>query len=179
MIESRYWKEDLLRHAKALTPVKSPPRWSERQVVNFEKNLIISFFMIRKLFETDKVSKKSRDYKAKIFHYKPTGKKITKLNQHSIYRNYDLENEKEVRKDIFFIANQLIHSCTIFAYRKSLTDRNWDGVFACSDWERDKTIYRVPLSEIIKIFQLVGNDYPSSMHMTWDKVKDDYKIETD
>ena len=44
VIESRYWKEDLLNHAKRLRPVKKPKRWSERAVVNFEKELIISFF---------------------------------------------------------------------------------------------------------------------------------------
>ena len=47
MIESRYWKEDLLSHADRLSPVKKPRRWSERAVVNFEKELMISFFMVR------------------------------------------------------------------------------------------------------------------------------------
>jgi hypothetical protein len=51
MIESNYWKEDLLAHAKRLRPVKKPKRWSERAVVNFEKELMISFFMVRALLE--------------------------------------------------------------------------------------------------------------------------------
>jgi len=49
MIESVYWKENLLEHARRLKPVEKPPRWSERLVMNFEKELIISFFCIRKL----------------------------------------------------------------------------------------------------------------------------------
>ena len=178
MIESCYWKEDLLKHAKALRHVKNPPRWSEKMVVNFEKNLIISFFLIRKLFETNKVSQKSLKYKAEIFCYKKSGKKITKLNQHSIDEVYNLDQEHKVSKGIIFIANQLIHSCTIFAYRKSIKNRNWDGVYACSEYERDKTIYRIPITEIIKIFQLVGKDYPREIKITWDKKSDDYKIET-
>jgi hypothetical protein len=29
-------------------------------------------------------------------------------------------------------------------------------------WERNKTIYRISIEEIIKIFKLVGKDYPHS-----------------
>ncbi len=179
MIESHYWKEDLLKHAKTLKPIEKPPRWSERLVVNFEKNLITSFFLVRKLFETNKVSRISKSYKAEVFCCKPSVKKITKLNQHSIDKIYNLKKEHSVKKDIIFIANQLIHSCTIFAYRESLKDRNWGGVYACSDYERNKTIYRIPISEIIKIFQLVNNDYPSGIRMIWDSGSNDYKVKTE
>jgi hypothetical protein len=176
MIESVYWKEGLLDHARRLKAVEKPPRWSERLVVNFEKELIISFFCIRKLIEEDKVSSKSRQYRANVFSYTPTGKKITKLNQWDIDQIYDLQKEKPVRKSIAFIANQLIHSCTLFAYRES--DRNWGGVYTCSDFERDKTIYRIPIQEIIKIFKLVGTDYPSSMTMTCTEECGDYVVKT-
>ena len=177
MFESKYWKEDLLAHAKRLKPVKKPQRWTERRVNNFEKEIIISFFCIRKLFETNKVSSKTKKYKAEVFCYDPTGKRITKLNQWYIDEIYDLQKERRVRKNIVFLANQLIHSCTIFAYRE--LDRNWGGVYACSDFERDKTIYRIPILEIIKIFELVGTDYPSKFNMTWSEEKGDYKLETD
>lgn len=176
MIESIYWKEDLLNHAKRLKSVRRPPRWSERLVVNFEKELIISFFCIRKLFEAHKVSRKSKQYRAEVFCYKPAGKQITKLNQWNIDEIYDLSNESKVRKNIIFLANQLIHSCTIYAYREP--NRNWGGVYTCSDFERDKTIYRIPIQEIIKIFELVGKDYPSYMKATWSEEYGDYVIET-
>ena len=145
-------------------------------MVNFEKEIIISFFLIRKLFEAHKVSSKSSSYKAEVYSYAPSGKRITKLTQHSIDEIYDLDNEKRVRKKIVFIANQLIHSCTLFAYRNE--DRNWGGVYACSDFERNKTIYRIPIEEIISIFKLVGNDYPSSFSMQWNEEAGDYDVAT-
>lgn len=177
MIESFYWKKNLLKHAKSLRPVKKPPNWSEKQMVNFEKNIIISFFLIRMLFDNNKISQKSRTYKAKVFRYKPTGKKITKRNHFCIDEIYNLKKEHQVQKGFIFIANQLIHSCTIFAYRNT-TNRNWEGIYACSDFERDKTIYRITVDEIIKIFELVGNDYPTEIRMTWNKEKDDYDVKT-
>lgn len=175
MIESCYWKEDLLLHAKHLKTAK-PKRWTEKLVVNFEKELIISFFCIRKLFETHKVSELSHKYRASVFCYAPAGKKITRMNQWDIDEVYDLKKEKKATKGISFLSNQFIHSCTIFAYREK--DRSWGGVYVCSDFERNKTIYRIPIKEIINILELVGSDYPSSMTMTWDAAIDDYKVVT-
>jgi hypothetical protein len=177
MIESVYWKEDLLEHARRLKPVAKPPRWSERLVVNYEKGLMLSFFCIRKLIETNKVSNKTKRYRADVFCYAPAGKKITKMNQWDINDIYDLQSEKAVRRSILFLANQLIHSCTLYAYRE--VDRNWGGVFACSDFERNNTIYRIPVQEIVSILKLVGTDYPSSMAMTWDDECVDYVVKND
>ena len=177
MIESRYWKEDLLSHAKRLRPVKKPPRWSERLVVNFEKELIVSLFLIRKLLDEHKVSSKSKDYKATVFCCDTTGTKITRLNQYAIDEIYDLSQEREVKKDIRFLANQLIHGGTLFGYREP--DRNWGGVYAVSDHERNNTIYRIPVSELIQILELVGNDYPASVELVWDVSQGDYTVRTE
>ena len=67
MIESAYWKEDLLKYAKRFKPVSKPLRWSEKQQVNFEKDVIISFFMIRKVIESTKLSSKTVKYKATMY----------------------------------------------------------------------------------------------------------------
>ena len=174
MIESCYWKDDLLQHSRRLKPVKHPPRWSEKLVVNFEKELIISFFCIRKLFETHKVSNESREYRAKVFFCAPSGEKITRLNASLIDEVYDLNIEKPVSKGMIFLANQMIHSCTMFAFREA--DRNWGGVYACSDYERNKKIYRIPIQELINMLELVGNDYQQGYTMTWDEKKNDYVI---
>jgi len=166
-----------LKHARQLRPVKKPRRWSEKYVITFEKEIILSLFCIRKLIEANKVSSKSRNYRARIFRCCPTGKKITNLNHWDIHDLYDLDAEHPVSKSITFIANQAIHSCTLFAYRT--VDRNWGGIYVCSDFERDKTIYRVPIDELINIFRLVAKDYPTSMSYEWDDSLEDYKISTD
>jgi len=164
MIESQYWKEDLISHAKRLRPVEKPRRWTEKAATNFEKELVISFLIVRKLFETHKVSSKSKNYRVSIFACSPKSKRITNLNFMNIDKIYDFSQERAVRKGIRFIANQFIHSGALFAYRKA--DRNWGGVYLCSDFERNKAIYRVPIDTIQEIFLLVGNDYPTQIHYT-------------
>jgi|SRR5688572_19570034 hypothetical protein len=177
MIESRYWKEDLVKHAKSLEPVKKPKRWSEKRQVNFEKEIIVSFFKIRKLFEAKKVSGASNEYKAAIFRYPVGLKKVNNINYWDIHEIYDLTRKSKVEKNIVFICNQLIHGGATFAFQNK--DRNWGGIYTCSDFERGKYIYQIPINEIITILNLVGKDYPNQLTYSFSEEQDDYKIETD
>ncbi len=176
MIESRYWKIDLLNHARDLRPVSKPPRWSEKLQVNFEKKICISFFMVRKLMESTKLSSKSLKYKAHIFRSKCNVADVHNLNFWDIDTIYDLDNEEKVFKNLRFVTNQLIHSGALFGFRKE--DRNWGGIYTCSDYERAKYVYKIPIEEIIKILNLVGNDYPHSISYTFSDKKKDYIITT-
>lgn len=175
MIESYYWKEDLLAYSKQFKPVSKPPRWTERVQVNFEKDVTISFFMIRKLIESTKFSSKTTKYKAQVFRSPCVGK-VNNRNFWDIDELYDLENEQPVSKNVNFLCNQLIHGGAMFAYREK--DRNWGGIYTCSDFEREKYVYRIPISEIIKILQVAGNDYPDTITMTYSESKGDYVVKT-
>jgi len=173
MIESCYWKEDVLCYAKSFLPQANPPRWSEKLQVNFEKDAIMAFFMIRKLIESNKQSSKTKKYKAKVFRSLCINK-VNNLNFYDIGHLYDLENEESISKNIIFICNQFIHGGATFAYRNK--SRNWEAIYTCSDFERDKYVYRIPVSEIIKILEIAGNDYAGSVLYQYDETKDDYKV---
>ena len=71
MIESEHWKDDLLKFSKKLNNQKFRQfRWlhfNEKQIVNCEKQIVICFFIVRKLFESHKVSQKSLSYKVNIY----------------------------------------------------------------------------------------------------------------
>ena len=175
MIESYYWKEDLLGYSKQFKPVSKPPRWTERVQVNFEKNVTISFFMIRKLIESTKFSSKTTKYKARIFRSPCVGK-VNNLNFSDIDELYNLDNEQPVSKNVNFLCNQFIHGGAIYAYREK--NRNWGGIYTCSDFEREKYVYRIPISEIIKVLEVTGNDCSDSISMTYSKSKGDYVVKT-
>ena len=89
---------------------------------------------------------------------------------------YDLDREETTLKNVIFLCNQLIHGGAIFAYRKQ--DRNWGGIYTCSDLERQKYVYRIPIDEIIKILEIAGHDYPTTITMTYCDKKDDYVVKT-
>lgn len=173
MIESRYWKEDLLEYAVKFKPVKNPPRYTEKRQVNFEKDIIISLFMVRKLSETLKISSEIlKTYF--IVHSSPAEEKVNNVNFWDIGSIYNFEKEKKIFKDIRFISNQLIHGQAIYAYRDE--SRNWAGLYTCSDFERSKNIFRIPISTIIEILELVATDYPSIFRYEYCDNADDYLV---
>lgn len=175
MIESYYWKEDLLKYSKKFKPVLKPSRWSERVQVNFEKDVTVAFFMIRKLMESRKLSSKTTKYKAQILRSPCVGK-VNNRNFMAIDELYDLNNEKAVSKNINFLCNQFIHGGAMYAFREK--DRNWGGIYTCSDFERETYIYKIPISEIIKILELAGNDYPEEVTLNYSEAKGDYVVKT-
>tara|TARA_R100001039_G_C1827806_1_gene93001 strand:+ start:634 stop:1167 length:534 start_codon:yes stop_codon:yes gene_type:complete len=174
MIESRYWREDLRAHARRLRSAKNPPRWSERAVVNFEKELMISFFMIRILLEHKKTSSKSQNYQVPVHCAPWNGKLVTQLNFWDVDELYHFEKEVDKKVSLPFLANQFIHSKIIYTLRD--TTRNWSEVLLCSDFEIKKSIYRISVEEIRKVFILVSQDYAHRITYEWDPKRSDYHV---
>ncbi len=173
MIESRFWKADLLNYAKKFKPVKKPPPYSEKGQVNFEKDMVVAFFIIRTLIDNHKFSLKTLNHKLIIYRC-PCIKEVNNINYWNIRDLYDLDSEEEVEKGVRFICNQLIHGDALYAYREK--DRNWGGVHACSKRERQKFVYRIPVSEVIKLLKIAGNDYLISMSKIYSGEEKDYVV---
>jgi hypothetical protein len=176
MIESRYWKEELHRIARSLRHVQNPPRWSERAHCVLERDLMIGFFMVRRLIELRKVSMLTRNDKLSVFTYKAAGKSVTRLNGHAIWELYDMKQEIQASAKPLYIANQFVHAYTSFVARDE--SRNWSDVFVVSDYDRNDCIWRVPVAEIRRIFCIAAEDYPHITRMVFNEKRGDYDIET-
>lgn len=176
VIESRFWREDLAAYSKAFKPVKKPPRWSERLVVNFEKDVTLALFMVRRLAEAGKFSSKMTTHKVRVFRCAFQGRPH-RLIYKDIDELYNLGAEEAVSRDVMFICNQFIHADFTFAYRSD--DRNWDGLYTSSDFERRRWVYKVPLAEIRAILEIAVVDAPSHISWRYDSEREDWIIETD
>lgn len=174
-IESHYWREDFVRYARSFRAKKKPPRWTERLVVNFEKDVTIALFMVRRLAEAGKFSSKLRNHKALIYRCAFHGK-LHNIFYKQIHELYNLEREEEVSKGVMFVCNQFIHADFTFAFRG--VDRNWLGLYTSSDFEKKKFVYKVPVSEIIKILELAATDRANIQSIYYDPKKEDWIIET-
>lgn len=176
MIDSRYWKQDLLAHAKRLRPIKKPKRWSERGVVTFEKELMISFFLVRALLERGKLSSKVQSHTVPIKRYPWNGKPVTILNFADVDELYDFSQGSDSAASINFISNQFVHARAIYASRD--TTKNWSQVLLCSDFERKRAIYLLEVVEIQRIFHLVVEDDIAWMQLVYDPSIGDYRRTT-
>ena len=177
MIESRYWREELTRIAKTIKPLRKPPRWSERTHCVVERDLMIGFFIIRRLIELNKVSSRTRDYSLKVHACPAVAIEVTQLNKGWIFETYDLENEKQIIKKPLYISNQFIHAYMSFVFRDET--HNWSDVYVVSEFDRNDCIWRVPIPVIRKLFELASDDYPSRLLSISCPKKKDYVVSTD
>jgi hypothetical protein len=176
MIESCYWKEELERIAKSIRTSKKPPRWSERALCVVERDLMLGFFMVRRLIELHKISSLTRNFQLKVFSCPTRGKHVTSLNNHRIHELYDLENEKVQTKKPHYMSNQFIHAYTSFIVRDET--RNWSDIYIVSDFDRNDCIWRIPFSEIHRLFNVAAQDYPHSITKVYNKETGDFDVTT-
>ncbi|GLQ16572.1 hypothetical protein [Maritalea porphyrae] len=175
VIESRFWREDLAEYVKEFKPVKNPARRTERVLVNFEKDVTMALFMVRRLAEDGKFSTKFKNHRAKILRFAFNGR--PHRLRYKDLDEYELENEQPILKGAIFVCNQFIHAHCTQALVKE--DRNWAGLYTNSDFEKRKWIYFVPILEIVKILEMAVEDFPSSVTWRYDPVAEDWLSETD
>lgn len=175
-IESLYWKEELARIAKIIRPVSKPKRWSERAVCTVERDVMIGFFIVRRMVELHKVSSRVAKMQLDVFSA-PVTKNVTKMNQFSVEENYNWNAENARRKSVAYVCNQCIHAYISFVDRGA--DRNWSDLLVVSDYDRNNVIWRVPFTTIITLFEAASKDWPASVQMIYDPKLGDYRVTTD
>jgi hypothetical protein len=177
MIESVYWKEELERIAKSIRRVPNPTRWTERGVCVVERDLMVGFFIVRRLLELNKLSSKTKGHKLKLYRHQRKSSRLTNLNHWDLDEHYDWEKEVQVLKGVKYVSNQFVHATVSFVTRDET--RNWSDVLLVSDFDRNDQIWRVPISEIRDLFLLASDDYPAKISMIYNEEKGDYDISTD
>lgn len=162
--ESYYWKKPLLDMSERLTALKVAAQLSEEQAVQIERDIFIGFYSIRRLFEAAaKVSDSTKALKTTLEWF-PNRREVTWLNSHRFDELYDLSSPTRVDKDIVFICGRIIHS---FIFAPCLDDHGLGGIFFTSDTDRKSKLYYMRIEDVIRIFNIVGNDYPTSIE--WHK----------
>jgi len=102
------------------------------------------------------------------------GKHVTLLNRCDVDKLYDFNREQKQTKKPLYLSNQFIHAYTSFVARDET--RNWNSIFAVSDFDRNNCIWRVPVSVIRSLFEAASRDYPHSMSFTYNHKKKDYDV---
>ena len=155
-MESSYWKEFLAETASDLRRVSLPKRLTQRRYEIVERNIVVSFFILRRLIELHKVSSKIQDFRLQVFAWPSAGKLPTLLNNHRIEELYDFSKEHAQTKKPLYICNQVIHS-----YSTSMVvdeTRNWDSMLTVSDYDRENCIWCIPADVIIDLLRAASKD---------------------
>lgn len=134
---------------------------------------MIGFFIVRRMIELHKVSKRISGMTLDVFSL-PVTKTVTMWNRFSIEENYDWEAEKAHKKPVLYVCNQFIH--TYISVLDRGPDRNWADIFVVSDFDRNNVIWRVGFGTIVSLFEATANDWPHSTRMVYDDKLGDYKV---
>jgi hypothetical protein len=160
--ESYYWKTPLLRMAKRLRSFKTASDLSEKQLVQIERDIFIGFYSVRKLFESGlKMTDATKAMQIPIS-WHANCEPVTWINNHRIDEIYDFDKACQETREIKFIASIIIHS---FVFAPCIGDNGLEGILFTSDTDKNKKIYYMTVDDVITIFERVGNDYPTEIHI--------------
>ena len=173
--ESHYWKDELQSIATKLRRRRAQRRWPESSFANLEKEVMLGFYSVRKLYEASKLSEATVDRQIPVSVFPSNGKTVHKLNWTYFREHYDLESPISESRNTLFLCHQFVHSyifCPEFSEKKNLLD----GIFFASDRQRHKSLLRISIEEIAMLFDNVGSDYPSSFIARFNPAKMDYEF---
>ncbi len=161
--ESYYWKKPLLTGAKFIRKYMDKEYITDAQFARIEREIFIGFYTVRKLLEaTGKVSPETRDLQVSLKCYpKQNGPALVDwYNRSEFWELYDLADGRSEQRDLLYVAHQMVHS---FIFVLS-GDDDGHGAFFTSDRDKKTRLSFITTSEIARIFEIVGNDYPSGFN---------------
>ncbi len=173
-IDSAFWKTELFPVAENIERLSRFSRFNTRLANIFEKETMLALFSVRTLIERSKVSQELLSETIEVMAYpKKAPKPVTWLNSHDIDELYNVNAPKAKQLTPSFLCNQVIHSYILIPLHE---DRKFTHILVCSDHERNRWLYVVPVERITKLIRDVAFDYASRTDITFNPKRRDYDI---
>jgi hypothetical protein len=146
----------------------------QRSSSGLEKDVMIGFYVIRKLIEAHTVSDEIANRDLSLQGHAWIGSAVTFMNWDKIDKHYDLGHSIPVTNKVRWLADQIIHS---FVFMPCFDENGrLHSIFFNSDRSRLKYLYKLPVDDITALFEQVGANDPSSMECRFNKGKGDYDV---
>jgi hypothetical protein len=171
--ESYYWKSNLDKLATKLRKYSRRKNPGEALLAHFEQTVMLGFYSIRKLAESQKLSDNVASQQIELTAYAWNGQKnVTVKNWDNIDKLYDMIPQS-VSRDVIFVCNQIIHSYVflpVFSEARGCIISLWFS----SDRHRHQFLYQIQLEQVIELFRQVAKDYPNCGSWTFNPATKDY-----
>ncbi|MDP8980914.1 MAG: hypothetical protein M3O35_10015 [Acidobacteriota bacterium] len=156
ILESRFWKDDLLAHAASLRARMAQQRWSDASFARCEQSIMLGFYAIRKLIEARRLSRSTRIAPVPMRSYPARGIPATLANKDRVEQLYDLEHGLACKRPLRFVCNQAIHSFVFLL----VTDeqRHLVGVMVNTTNNCSEEVLELSAMTIADVFERVGKD---------------------
>lgn len=176
MIESHYWRAELKADLAWLKRHRKYRRWSEKQLVLFERKLMLVAFQVRSLLERPKVNDRASSTVMPVLRYKKIGNlPFTATGSGWPNERFDMENPESDVLPVLDVCNQLIH----YYWMQTLSEgQAFAAMLVFSDYKRHKWAYLFQIQDLLQLFG-VFSDHASAvwgMESEWDDKKQDYIV---
>lgn len=152
--EAKYWQDDLKKIATKLEHRYRQKRWTIKSQHSVEKEIFLSFFIIRKLIESERLLPPLTDRNIKLTKYARKGTENISTNPKKFHEQYDLTKGKDCQLSPREFSNQLVHSYIFSPFVP--WGREMVGMFFYSDKTKEHSLYYITLAKIIEIIISVG-----------------------
>lgn len=177
MIESRYWRQELCADLAWLKRHRKYRRWSEKQLVLYERRLMLVAFQVRSLLERPKVNDRARSARTPVVRYRKIGSKpFTYVGPGLPEDRFDLDNPEPSELGVLDVCNQLIHYYWMQTWSEGTA---FKGMLVFSDFMRHKWAYIFLIEDLISLFSIFANDSSAvtRLRFSWNEKKQDYVAE--
>lgn len=174
MIESTYWRQELRAELTWLKRHRRYSRWSEKQLVLYERRLMLVAFQVRSLLERLKVNDRARNARMPVIRYKKIGHKpFTYVGAGFPEDRFDIANPEPSELGVLDVCNQLIHYYWMQTWSEATA---FKGMLVFSDFMRHKWAYDFLIEDLICLFSAFANDSSAVTELSfhWNEKKQDY-----
>jgi hypothetical protein len=177
MIESTYWRQELRTEIAWLKSHRTYRRWSEKQLVLYERRLMLVAFQVRSLLERPKVNGRARNTRMPVIRYKKVGPlPVTYVGPGFPEDRFDMASPERSELGVTDVCNQLIH----YYWMQTCSERT---AFKCmlvfSDYMRHKWAYEFLIKDLIGLFSVFADDASAATdtQFRWNEKRQDYVAE--
>ncbi|WP_223303893.1 hypothetical protein [Dokdonella koreensis] len=174
MIESTYWRQELRGEIVWLKKHRMYRRWSEKQLVLYERRLMLVAFQVRSLLERPKVNDRARNVRMPVIRYKKIGNRpFTFVGSGFPEDRFDMSNPESSELGVLDVCNQLIHYYWMQTWSEGTT---FKGMLVFSDFMRHKWAYEFAIQDLIALFSVFADDSSAvrELRFQWNEKKHDY-----
>ncbi|MEU4595619.1 hypothetical protein [Nocardia sp. NPDC023988] len=152
------WKEELSRISERLEKRAEQRRWSERTRFLVERDVMVGFYAVRKLFDTPgKISQECHDYRIGVIEYPARDKGPDFWDAYNFSKFYDFEAGSDSSLTLRETCNQVIHS-RVFAIVHKEDSEGFSGILVASDQKSKKKLFLISLEGIVGALREVFED---------------------
>ena len=151
------WVSELQRNVSFLYEKKDQRIWRSQSYIALEKRLMISCYIIRKLYDSKHISKAEFNGLVKLNQYNSLGLKAPFQQSRKINEFYELETPRKIEKPLSFVVNQIIHSFSfVFVFKAK---NEIEGFAFNSDKTKRDALFLVTFSELIDVLSPIAGIY--------------------